>query len=207
MLVSQSGASMPILGQLDPVFGSLQLSSPQMDGRPPASSPTRLVCHPSVPVVFGLHPAEGVVAVYAIAGTAVRRVQSILVGPSSPPGAVRATSLALATTGHWLGVGTADPAGVATFTVEPTSGALTAVGWVAAPAPPSCLRGERLGALLYAAAPQANTIFALSLDPMTGRPLGPVRPLVQTSGPGLFLCKDRHFRAGTGGRSRADRRL
>jgi len=142
---------------------------PSMQCRPGAG-PRHLALHPTLGVLYCVTEQSGALAAFAIEPDtgALRELQYETLMPRGCEGNARAADVHATADGHFVYASVRSTDVIAGFRIDPRSGTLSPIGFVAAEGSPRGFAVDPLGRFLICAGQSENTVGVFAIDPDSG---------------------------------------
>lgn len=169
--------------------GTLVPHDPPTVATQPGAGPRHIAFHPSAPYAYVINELDSTITAYdydAAQGTLQPR-ETVSSLPDDFTGANTGSEIAVAPSGRFLYASNRGHDSIAIFAIEPTTGALTAVGWEPTQgATPRFFALDPSGTFLYAANQGSGTIVTFRVDPNEGT-LAATGQVIETGSPSCIV--------------------
>jgi 6-phosphogluconolactonase (cycloisomerase 2 family) len=172
LIVPDKGLDRIFSFSFDPEQGKLIPASPAFAAVRPGAGPRHIIFHPTAPFAFVAHELDSSVGAYRYdaASGALTPIQVIPSTPDTFTGANTAAEIEIEPSGRFVYVSNRGHDSIGAFSVDPSDGRLTPVGWTSSDGKgPRFFALDPSGTRLYAANENSDTIVPFSVDAQTGR--------------------------------------
>lgn len=172
LVVPDKGLDRIFSFRFDPEQGRLIPANPALVAVRPGAGPRHITFHPTAPFAFVAQELDSSVAAYRYGATtgALTPIQVIPSTPDTFTGANTAAEIEIEPSGRFVYVSNRGHDSIGTFSVDPSTGRLTPVGWTSSEGKgPRFFALDPSGTRLYAANENSDTIVPFSVDARSGR--------------------------------------
>jgi 6-phosphogluconolactonase len=189
-VVPDKGLDRVFVFQLDTALGKLVPTQQGSVQARPGAGPRHAAFHPRLPYLYVINELDSTVSAYRFGSGTLTELQVITSLPAEFSGRSTGAEIAVAPAGQFVYASNRGHDSIVTFSIDPSSGSLTVVGWEPTQGrQPRHFAIDPAGTFLYAANQATDTITTFRIDPITGT-LQSTGQVVRTGSPVSIVFAD-----------------